>query len=105
MAATLAASWTLANDATFKQVVAMAAARVATLVKSEPKAQSGKERVEVKRQALADAILRDPIGASAFIAVALAAAPAVTGGISDTALISAIQDNWSLLAGVTPTEA
>lgn len=105
MAATLTESYAVATDAAFKQRVGMAAARVAVTVKQEPKALVGKERVEQKRQALADAILRDPIGASAFIAVALAAAPAVTGGISDTALISAIQDNWSLLAGVTPTEA
>lgn len=105
MAATLADSWTLANDAAFKQRVAMAAARVATAVKKEARAQPGAERVEVKRQALADTILRDPINASAFIAVALAAAPTVLSTITDAQLETAITQNWSLLAGVTPTEA
>lgn len=105
MAATLVDSWTLANDAAFKQKVAMAAARVAIAVKKEARALVGQERVEVKRQALADAILRDPIDASAFIAVALASAATVTSAISDPQLVAAIGDNWSLLAGVTPTEA
>lgn len=105
MAATLVDSYTLANDATFKQRVAMAAAQVAVSVKKEAKAVAGQERVEAKRQALADTILRDPINASAFIAVALAAQPTVTGALTDTQLVTAITSNWSLLAGVTPTEA
>lgn len=105
MAATLVDSYTLANDATFKQKVAMASARVATTVKGEAKAVTGKERVEVKRQALADSILHDPIGASAFIAVALAAQAGVTGTETDVQIVNAISSNWSLLAGVTPTEA
>lgn len=105
MAATLVASYTLANDATFKQKVAMAAAQVATNVKKETKAVAGQERVEAKRQTLADLILHDPIGASAFIAVALAAQPTVTGAETDTQIVNAIANNWALLAGVTPTEA
>ena len=105
MAATLADSYTLASDATFKQRVAMAAAQVAVTVKKEAKAQAGQERVEQKRQALCDLILRDPIGASAFIAVALAAQPTVTGALTDAQIVTAISTNWSLLAGVTPSEA
>lgn len=103
MAAVLADVATLAADAAFRARVAAGISYKAGFIGTEVLAMPEPGAIDKLRLRLAKDILSgagDTAWTDTFV-WALASAPSITGSSDDAAVLSAIDDFWNLLAGVT----
>lgn len=103
MAELLADVATLAADTTFRARVAAGICYKAGFIGTEVLAMSEPGAIDKLRLQLAKIILSDAgetVWTDTFV-WALASAPSITGSSDDSAILSAIDDFWNLLAGVT----
>lgn len=93
---------TLSQNATFQGQVRMSMVHYANVVMNE--ARTIRNVVDLKRNSLANQVLRNPAAyVPAFVNSAIEAG-ALTGSSADIAIDGAVQSVWNFIAGVTTAD-
>ncbi len=101
MADTLNDIYTLGNDAAFGNRVRAAIMRVATDVIQAVNDNPSPTELEKRRRILAERVIQDRDAYTGHFTWILAARPGITGTITDSALVTAVNNAWNYLANLS----